>query len=94
MVGTVGQRDFATAPDGGEEVLIEVQLAMSFDEYCEQHSVKPGEYGAAFAAYLHELSGSEWDGDAERVDLPGAASATRSELQVEPAHDDEREQRE
>ena len=44
----------------------------------------------AFAAYPHEISW--WDGDAERVELPGAAaSPTRSELQIEPGDDDKRE---
>ncbi|MDQ7877386.1 hypothetical protein Q9R08_05280 [Microbacterium sp. QXD-8] len=63
----------------------------SFDEYCEQHHIQPGEYGAAFAAYLHEVSG--WDGDIEQVESAGATStAPRSELQVEPTDDDEREQ--
>ena len=66
---------------------------LTFDEYCEQHRVQPGEYGAAFAAYLNEISGGQWDGDVERVESPGAASPpARSELQVEPADDDEREQ--
>ncbi|MDF2554109.1 MAG: hypothetical protein K0R60_4 [Microbacterium sp.] len=63
---------------------------LSFDEYCEQHNIGPGEYGAAFAAYLHEISGGEWDGD---VELAGPApTAARGELQIEPANDDEREQ--
>lgn len=39
---------------------------MSFEEYCERHHIEPAEYGAAFAAYLHEISG--WDGDVEKVD--------------------------
>jgi hypothetical protein len=38
----VVQRDFATAPDGCEELLIELQLTMSFDEYCERHDIEPG----------------------------------------------------
>jgi len=40
---------------------------MSFDDYCRERDIKPHEYGPAFAAYLHEVSGGDWDGDAEKV---------------------------
>lgn len=67
---------------------------MSFDEYCEQHGVRPDEYGQAFAAYLHEITGGEWDGAAVRVS-PGAASSTAGrELQEEAPDDDEPEHQE
>jgi hypothetical protein len=39
----------------------------SFDAYCAEHGIKPDEYGQAFAAFLHEISGGQWDGDVERV---------------------------
>ena len=28
-----------------------------FDRYCEEHNVQPGEYGAAFAQWLANMSG-------------------------------------
>lgn len=40
----------------------------SFDAYVAEHGIQPAEYGEAFAAYLHELTGHEWDGEAERVE--------------------------
>jgi len=43
----------------------------SFDEYVKQHNVKPEDYPAAFAAYLHEISAGEWDGDYEDVSGDG-----------------------
>ncbi len=36
-----------------------------FDNYCEAHGIKPGEEPAAFAAYLHHITGGAWDGDVE-----------------------------
>jgi hypothetical protein len=41
---------------------------ISFEEYCELHDIQPAEYGAAFAAYLHEISGGEWDGGMRKVE--------------------------
>lgn len=38
-----------------------------FDVYCREHDIKPGEEPAAFAAFLHEISGGEWDGPMEQV---------------------------
>jgi hypothetical protein len=38
-----------------------------FDRYCDEHGIGDGEYGAAFAAWLHEISGGKWDGRAEQV---------------------------
>lgn len=42
-----------------------------FDHYCDSAGIKPGEMGAAFAAWLNAVSG--WDGPAERV-AEGAAN--------------------
>ncbi|WP_307041696.1 hypothetical protein [Agromyces ramosus] len=39
----------------------------SFEEYCAEHDIQPGEEPAAFAAYLHMLSDGKWDGDAREV---------------------------
>jgi len=55
---------------GGEEDLCqrERQYAwspISFDDYCEAHGIKPGEEPAAFAAYLHHITGGAWDGNVE-----------------------------
>ena len=44
-----------------------MSMPLSFDEYCEQHGIHPEEYGPAFAAYLHEISGGVWDGSAEQA---------------------------
>lgn len=41
---------------------------ISFDAYCERHGIHEREYGAAFAAYLHEISGGEWDGKVRKVE--------------------------
>jgi hypothetical protein len=41
---------------------------ISFDEYCELHGIEEPEYGAAFAAYLHEISGGKWDGQVRKVE--------------------------
>jgi hypothetical protein len=38
-----------------------------FDRYCDEHGIGDGEYGPAFAAWLHEISGGKWDGRAEQV---------------------------
>jgi hypothetical protein len=38
-----------------------------FDRYCDEHDIKPGEEPAAFAAWLHEISGGQWDGHAEQI---------------------------
>jgi hypothetical protein len=38
----------------------------SFEEYVAAHGIQLSEYGAAFAAYLHEVHG--WDGDFERAE--------------------------
>jgi hypothetical protein len=49
-----------------------------FDAYCDEHGIKPGEEPAAFAAWLHEISGGKWDGQMERVDsAPEAALRDR-----------------
>ncbi|MGC5225172.1 hypothetical protein ACPW96_21595 [Micromonospora sp. DT81.3] len=40
----------------------------SFDEYCREHGISADEQPAAFAAYLHLLSGGQWDGGMKRVD--------------------------
>ena len=42
---------------------------LSFDVYCAMHDIQPDEYGQAFAAYLHEISGGQWDGDGECVQV-------------------------
>lgn len=64
----------------------------SFDEYCERHHVRPEEYGQAFAAYLHEVTGGEWEGGAVRVGSPCAASTSPwSELQPKAADENEAE---
>lgn len=39
-----------------------------FDHYCEENDIKPGEEGAAFAAFLHQQTG--WDGKAEPLPVP------------------------
>jgi len=36
-----------------------------FDKYVEDNNIQPDELGAAFAAFLNQLSG--WDGDFEQV---------------------------
>lgn len=38
-----------------------------FDRYCDERGIKPGEEPAAFAAWLHEISGGKWDGPADPV---------------------------
>ena len=38
-----------------------------FDRYCDEHSIVAGDEPIAFAAWLHEITNGEWDGDAERV---------------------------
>ncbi|MGW9345570.1 hypothetical protein ACWGR3_28875 [Streptomyces albidoflavus] len=63
----------------------------TFDEYCERHGIKSLEYGQAFAAYLHEITGGEWGGDAVFVSSGSASTSARSELHVEAADDDEAE---
>lgn len=45
---------------------------LSFEEYVELHQIQPGEYGAAFAAWLNETAG--WDGGVRRVDDVGDES--------------------
>ncbi len=42
---------------------------LSFEDYCADHNIQLHEYGQAFAAYLHELSGGEWDGRGARQQL-------------------------
>lgn len=37
-----------------------------FDRYCDAHDIQPGELGAAFGAWLHELTG--WDGPMGKVE--------------------------
>jgi hypothetical protein len=32
----------------------------SFEDYCREREIAPDELPAAFAAYLHELSGGDW----------------------------------
>lgn len=39
-----------------------------FDRYCEEHDIQPDELGPAFAAWLNQVSGGEWDGRAEAVE--------------------------
>jgi len=41
---------------------------MSWSEYRDVHGVTEAEDPAAFAAYLHYLSGGEWDGAAQPVE--------------------------
>jgi hypothetical protein len=36
-----------------------------FDAFCEKFNIQPGEYGAAFAAWL---GGQGWDGDFGKVE--------------------------
>lgn len=36
-----------------------------FDKYCGDNDIVPGEEPAAFAAYLHSLTG--WDGHVEKI---------------------------
>jgi hypothetical protein len=46
-----------------------------FDRYCEEHDVQPGEYGAAFARWIAEITGGplsrfekvEWEAPADGV---------------------------
>lgn len=38
-----------------------------FDRYCDERGIKSGEEPAAFAAWLHEISGGTWDGNAGPV---------------------------
>ena len=38
-----------------------------FDRYCDEHGIRPGEEPAAFAAWLHEISGGEWDGRVKQI---------------------------
>lgn len=38
-----------------------------FDRYCDEHNIVDGEEPAAFAAWLHEISGGEWDGEMRKV---------------------------
>jgi hypothetical protein len=38
-----------------------------FDRYCDEHGIQPGEEPAAFAAWLHEISGGQWDGRVEQI---------------------------
>jgi hypothetical protein len=37
----------------------------TFEEYCALHGIQPHEYGTAFATWLNEISGGEWDGEVE-----------------------------
>ena len=43
---------------------------MTFDEYCDENNIQPGEEPAAFGAYLHALSGGSWDGAQHEVAPP------------------------
>lgn len=43
-----------------------------FDRYCDDRGIAPGEEPAAFAAWLHEISGGTWDGDAAPVAKAGS----------------------
>jgi len=45
-----------------------MSTAGSFDAYVAYRGIQPDEYGEAFAAYLHEFTGGEWDGEAERAE--------------------------
>ena len=38
----------------------------AFDEYVKANNIQPDELGAAFAAFLNQVSG--WDGKVERKD--------------------------
>ena len=40
----------------------------SFDAYVADRGIQPDEYGEAFAAYLHALTGDDLDGEAERAE--------------------------
>ena len=53
-----------------------------FDEYCQRHGIRRQEYGQAFAAYLHEVSGGELDGAAERMSAASTSVSSRGDLQV------------
>lgn len=48
----------------------------SFEAYCREHSITPEDEPVAFAAYLHEISASRWDGDYQRLrdEEPGDGS--------------------
>lgn len=52
---------------------------LTFDEYCGRHHIQPGEYAQPFAAYLHEISGGEWDAQVERVEGVGDEKVGRRE---------------
>jgi hypothetical protein len=41
-------------------------MTQNFDEYVQQHSIKPDELDAAFGAWLHKMAG--WDGSIEEVE--------------------------
>ncbi len=41
----------------------------SFDDYCDEHHITDEELPAAFAAYLNKISGGEWDGEYEEMQL-------------------------
>ena len=43
---------------------------MTFEEYCDENNIQPGEGAAAFAAYLHAFSGGSWDGAQHEVAPP------------------------
>ena len=38
-----------------------------FDRYCDEHGISESELPMAFAAWLHEISGGEWEGEAHEV---------------------------
>jgi hypothetical protein len=50
-----------------------------FDRYCEDHDVQPGEYGAAFAKWLANVSGETIIGGPadEPPELPHQTSSCR-----------------
>ena len=43
---------------------------MTFEEYCDENNIQPGEGAATFAAYLHAFSGGSWDGAQHEVAPP------------------------
>ena len=61
----------------------------SFDEYSAEHNVQPHELGQAFAAYLHEISGGEWDGDVEQVHQSAGAAPPGEPLEQHEPDDHE-----
>jgi hypothetical protein len=51
-----------------------------FDRYCDEHGIRPGEEPAAFAAWLHELSGGKWDGPMKQANGQPSGPADKEGL--------------